>query len=33
MCPPLVITHAEIDEMVSILRKSLDEAREPLRAL
>jgi putrescine aminotransferase len=33
MCPPLIITHAEIDEMVGILRKSLDEARAPLRAL
>jgi putrescine aminotransferase len=33
MCPPLVITHAEIDEMVSILRRSLDEAVQPLREL
>ena len=33
MCPPLIISHAEIDEMVGILRKSLDEARAPLRAL
>jgi putrescine aminotransferase len=31
MCPPLVITHAEIDEMVDILGRSLDEARKPLR--
>jgi putrescine aminotransferase len=33
MCPPLIITHAEIDEMVGTFRKSLDEARAPLRAL
>jgi putrescine---pyruvate transaminase len=33
MCPPLIITRAEIDEMVGILAKSLDEARAPLRAL
>ena len=33
MCPPLVVTHAEIDEMVSILRRSLDEAVQPLREL
>jgi putrescine aminotransferase len=33
MCPPLVITHAEIDELVQILGKSLDQAREPLREL
>jgi putrescine aminotransferase len=33
MCPPLIVTHAEIDEMVSILRRSLDEAVQPLRAL
>jgi putrescine aminotransferase len=33
MCPPLIITHAELDELVGILRKSLDEARAPLRAL
>lgn len=32
MCPPLVISHAEIDEMASILAKSLDAARAPLRA-
>lgn len=33
MCPPLVVTHAEIDEMVGILRRSLDEAVQPLREL
>jgi putrescine---pyruvate transaminase len=33
MCPPLIISHAEIDEMAGILAKSLDEARAPLRAL
>jgi putrescine aminotransferase len=33
MCPPLIITHGEIDEMVSILRRSLDEAVQPLREL
>jgi putrescine aminotransferase len=31
MCPPLVITHAEIDELVDILARSLDQARQPLR--
>lgn len=29
MCPPLVITHDEIDRMLAIIRRSLDEA-EPL---
>jgi putrescine aminotransferase len=33
MCPPLVITHAEIDEMVGILARSLDQAVKPLREL
>lgn len=32
-CPPLIITHAEIDELVAILRKSLIEAEPVLRAL
>ncbi len=32
-CPPLIITHAEIDELVGILRKSLIEAEPVLRAL
>jgi putrescine---pyruvate transaminase len=33
MCPPLTITHAELDELAGTLRKSLDQARQPLRAL
>jgi putrescine aminotransferase len=33
MCPPLTITHEELDELVSILARSLDEARKPLREL
>ena len=33
MCPPLIITHAEIDEMVDKIGRSLDQARQPLRAL
>jgi putrescine aminotransferase len=33
MCPPLVIAHAEIDEMVGILGKSLEQARRPLREI
>jgi putrescine aminotransferase len=32
MCPPLVITTAEIDELVGIIRKSLDEALPLLKA-
>ena len=32
-CPPLIISHAEIDEMVAIIAKSLDEAEPVLRAL
>lgn len=32
MCPPLVITTAEIDELVAIIRKSLDEALPLLKA-
>ena len=32
-CPPLIITKAEIDELVGIIRKSLDEAEPVLRAL
>jgi 4-aminobutyrate aminotransferase-like enzyme len=27
MSPPLVISHDEIDQMLGIIRKSLDEAR------
>jgi putrescine aminotransferase len=30
-CPPLVISHAQIDDLVAILRKSLDEAEPRLR--
>ena len=33
MSPPLVISHAEIDSMLSIIAKSLDEAEPALRAL
>jgi putrescine aminotransferase len=33
MCPPLIITPAEIDEMVGIIAKSLDEARPALEAI
>ncbi|MEP7247209.1 MAG: aminotransferase [Gammaproteobacteria bacterium] len=33
MCPPLVITLAEIDSLLAILRKSLDESEADLRAL
>lgn len=33
MCPPLIITHAEIDELVGIIVKALDEALPILQAL
>src|ERR1700733_15069426 len=33
MCPPLIITHAEIDQLVAILERSLTEAHAQLRAL
>ena len=33
MCPPLIITHDEIDELVGIIAKSLDEALPALRAI
>jgi putrescine aminotransferase len=33
MCPPLIISRAEIDEMVDKISRSLDQARKPLRAL
>ncbi len=33
MCPPLIITHAEIDRMVEIIAKSLREVEPILRAL
>jgi putrescine aminotransferase len=32
-CPPLIISHAEIDKAVDILRRALDEAEPILRAL
>ena len=32
-CPPLIITHAQIDDLVGIIRKALDEAEPLLRAL
>ncbi|MBC7668944.1 MAG: aspartate aminotransferase family protein [Gemmatimonadaceae bacterium] len=32
-CPPLIITHAEIDAMVAIMRKALDAAEPVLRGL
>ncbi len=33
MCPPLIITTAQIDELVGIIHKSLDEAEPKLRAI
>ncbi|MFC3098983.1 aspartate aminotransferase family protein [Alteraurantiacibacter palmitatis] len=33
MCPPLIITHDEIDEMIAIIAKSLDEALPALREI
>ena len=33
MCPPLTITHAQIDDLVGIIRKALDQAEPRLRAL
>jgi putrescine aminotransferase len=33
MCPPLIITHAEVDKLVSIIERSLNEAQSELRAL
>ena len=33
MCPPLVITTEQIDDMVAIIRKALDQAEPKLRAL
>ena len=32
-CPPLIVSHAEIDQLVAIIRKSLDAAEPVLRAL
>jgi putrescine aminotransferase len=33
MCPPLIVTHAEIDRLVEIIDRSLTEAQSELRAL
>jgi putrescine aminotransferase len=33
MCPPLIVSHAEIDQLVAIIRAALDEAAPALRAL
>jgi putrescine aminotransferase len=33
MCPPLIMTTEQIDELVGIIRKSLDEAEPRLRAI
>jgi putrescine aminotransferase len=32
-CPPLIISHGEIDEMVAVIAKSLDEVQPTLRAI
>jgi adenosylmethionine-8-amino-7-oxononanoate aminotransferase len=32
MSPPLVISHGEIDQLIAIMRRSLDEAEPVLRA-
>jgi len=32
MCPPLVITHEQIDRMIDIIQRSLDQAEPHLRA-
>ena len=32
-CPPLIITHAEIDRLVDTMRAALDEAEPTLRGL
>ncbi len=33
MCPPLIITHDQIDAMIAIMRKALDESEATLRAI
>ena len=33
MCPPLIITTDQIDDMIGIIRKSLDEAEGALREI
>ena len=31
ICPPLIISHAQIDELIAIIRRSLDECTAKLR--
>jgi putrescine aminotransferase len=33
MCPPLVITHAEVDRLADIIERSLTEAESKLREI
>ena len=33
MCPPLIISHAQIDDMIAIIRRALDECAPKLRAI
>jgi putrescine aminotransferase len=33
MCPPFIITHEEIDRMISIIATALDEVADTLRAI
>jgi putrescine---pyruvate transaminase len=33
MCPPLIITHAQIDQMIDTIGKSLDQAWPKLKAI
>jgi len=33
MCPPLIVTHAEVDRLIDIIDRSLNEAQSELRAL
>ena len=32
MCPPLIISHEQIDQLIAIIRRSLDETMPHLRA-
>jgi putrescine aminotransferase len=32
MCPPLIVSHSEIDFMIEMIKKSLDECLPRLRA-
>ena len=32
-CPPLIVTHAEIDRLVDTIRAALDEAAPALKSL